>query len=53
MCATCGQNMNYTIPCSKRTEKTEFWELVLKNYTVDKPKMNLYDPFKRQKDNEN
>jgi len=47
MCATCGQNMNYATPCSVRTNKTKFWELVLENYNTNEPKMELYDPFNR------
>jgi len=48
MCATCGQNMNYAVLCSKRTERTEFWNLVLKNYTLNKPELKPYDPFNRR-----
>ena len=48
MCLTCGQNMNYAVPCSKRLEKTEFWKLALKNYSLNKPILKPYDPFSRR-----
>jgi organic radical activating enzyme len=48
MCVTCGRNLNYNIDCSTRTEKTEFWKLILSKYRRDPPKMSLYDPFNKR-----
>ena len=48
MCATCGRNLNYSVLCKNRSQKTEFWDLILKKYKRDKPKLPLYDPFNKR-----
>jgi len=46
MCATCGQNMNYMLPCSARSEKTEFWKVILQQYNSSKDTpLKRYAPF--------
>lgn len=45
MCATCGQNMNYMTKCSTRKTKTKFWDVILRNYNLNEPKMELYNPY--------
>jgi|15BtaG_2_1085339.scaffolds.fasta_scaffold00647_4 organic radical activating enzyme len=50
MCLTCGQNFSYSVPCSKRKDRTEFWQLALTNYALNKPKLKAYDPFNRNED---
>ena len=45
MCATCGQNMNYMTKCSTRKTKTKFWDVILRNYNLNEPKMELYSPY--------
>ena len=48
LCLTCGQNMMYSVECSKRLGKTKFWELILKQYQESEPELELYDPFDRR-----
>lgn len=46
MCLTCGQNMNYMLPCSARSEKTEFWKVILEEYNSSKKTpLKRYAPF--------
>ena len=48
MCSTCGQNMNYMLPCSNRSEKTEFWKVILKEYNSSKETpLKRYNPFNK------
>ena len=45
MCGTCGRNLHYNVDCGTRTNKTEFWKLILSKYRRTPPKLTLYDPF--------